>query len=284
MAQIAQDWQKVVAERVQEKVKAKQKTTKNQVLLQRWLAFQEASRQKEYIEEKAKDLYAFQKLKHELKDNVILLNEANRKYIATTIWQAKLAKEYLGRLEGYQRKLSHRLDGCEEVRARLGIKIKTEKSTSTKKKVNQSGLDHQTIRKKLIQFGVDDEMISNNLEMGSRCVEMCEISEVGQVRPGALDEQALEVGEALLLHEFRFPKVPLIPFSWLPSEKILTETVEHAYHIQFGKDHANTKGAKKGKLDNQKRDSAADTNQQHVTISTDQPEPVDNASAEPSSP
>ena len=73
----------------------------------------------------------------------------------------------------------------------------------------------------------------------------------------------------MLLHEFRFPKVPLIPFSWLPSEKILVETVEHAYQVQFGKDQANTKGAKKGKLDSTKRDSAADTNQQHVTISTD---------------
>jgi hypothetical protein len=70
--------------------------------VQRWLAFQEMSRQKGYLDEKAMELYAFQKIKYRLKDDVSLINDTNAKHIyATTAGQTELADRYLQRIMRY---------------------------------------------------------------------------------------------------------------------------------------------------------------------------------------
>lgn len=74
-----------------------------------------------------------------------------------------------------------RLGRIEELRAKLGIKIKAEKTTGSKKKATKTdSLDYSTIRKKLIMYGINDDLIRNNLEVGSTCGDICELNQKGE--------------------------------------------------------------------------------------------------------
>ena len=102
--EIGEEWKKKVAEKVQEKLKSKPKkdAKSKELTKQRWLEFQEITRQSTYIAEKAKDLFNFQKMRFKLRDCVVLIVETTRKYNqALNLNQENLANQYAKRSEQY---------------------------------------------------------------------------------------------------------------------------------------------------------------------------------------
>jgi len=238
--EIQQEWMKVVTDKVQEKLKSNQKLTKNQVQMKRWLSFQEAARSSQYLGEKGQDLYAFQKLAYQLEDNVVLINETNKRYLDATEYSfTELADKYLQRLISYQERLQKRLADCDKIKAKLGLKMKAEKSsappgTDKKKKMAQPGRsDFAALKKKLVQVGVAEELISENLEVGSMCGEACEIGLVGAAAEQVtfrVDELVGDKYRARLEYECQFPKGHHVGFRWMPIHKTMLDSVESSFN------------------------------------------------------